>query len=372
MNTKQKRMLTVLVLMTSVLAVVIFVSIRPFTLVPNGGGNGTPTIPDPPLPVVITISSTPVLQTISPAIDPDGTISLVWSIISEAEAYQVYMSKNNGEWQLIKITGVFAYVKSGLTNGNYRFKVRGYNSEGYTPMSNVRSVVVSIPLPDPIPDAPDLSLKINSPSTDGEIKLEWNSVSGATMYTLFYFKDGGSLDILKQDFSENYYDYSVLEDGVYFYKVKAGNSEGYSDYSNEVSVTVQLAGVPDVPVMNQITHEIIDDTIIIYLDWEEVDCDNYNVYRSIDYGDYEPIVDGLTLTSYSETLIESGVYKYKVSAVNEHGESELSVFVTIEITEDGEPVEPVDYTMTYILLVVLGVLIIPVAIILVKRKKRRS
>lgn len=231
------------------------------------------------------------------------------------------------------------------------------------------------PDPDPheIPDCPVLCITVNSPSTDGEIVLEWDLVSNAGDYGVYRSKNDGSFDFLEK-IDENYYDDLVLESGDYSYKIKAGNEAGISDFSNEVSIVVQLEGIPEAPFMNQLTYEIIGDTIKIYLDWEEVFCDSYTVYRSIGSAEYEPLEDGLTSTSYTEVLIEVGVYSYKVSAVNMFGESERSAYVSIEITEDGvpdEPPEPDDYTViTIVVILVLAVLSIP-TVILVKKKKRQ-
>ena len=222
------------------------------------------------------------------------------------------------------------------------------------------------PSEDP-PDAPILNTIIPKPSIDGKICLRWDSVSNADRYAVYRKLDEGSYKLLGDPITINHYDDLVLDNGVYRYKLKAGNiNSDYSDYSNEEDITVQMPSVPEQPYMNQLTYEIIGNTIEVYIDWEEVDCDSYKVYRSIDYGDYVTIVDGLTITSYSEVLIEVGVYMYKVSAINMFGESELSVFVSIEITEDGvpdEPDEPVDYIMLYILLIVLGVLVVPTIVL---------
>lgn len=380
MNVNQKRILVFLVLTISVLFAVGFaVGFISITIVPqamdpgNGGGDIDPP-PDPPPDPVVVILSTPVLQSI-PSPDNDGDILLVWNIISEAIGYQVYMSKDGGAWILIKTTGNFAYVHYGLTNGVYSFKVQAYNSAGYSAFSSIRSVTVSLPDPDPIiiiPDEPILEDIIPNPNINGEINLQWDSISGATVYTIYRSKDGGSLETLEANFEENSYTDLVSENGVYSYKVKAGNSEGYSGYSNEKSVTVQLTNIPTNPIMNQITYDIINETVEVHLDWDGVICESYNVYRSVNYGDYTLIEENIISTSYSDLLTETGVWlvSYSVSAVNGHGESGLSNPMSVNINPEGEPLA--DYTMLYTLLSILLTLTLvgTITILSVKMKKR--
>jgi predicted phage tail protein len=286
----------------------------------NGGGPSPPPDPPPDDPIIV-LPTTPVLQSIAPSPNTDGSVYLHWNVITDADGYELWMSKDGGSWESIATTTSIAFSKTGLTNGNYQFKVRAYNSAGYSAFSSTRSVT----------------------------------------------KDGGSLETLEENFEENSYTDSVSENGVYSYKVKAGNNEGYSGYSNEKSVTVQLTNIPLNPIMNQITYEIINETVEIHLDWDSVICESYNVYRSINYGDYILIEENIFSTSYSELLTEGGLHSYRVSAVNQHGESGLSNPMSVNISPEGEPLA--DYPMLYILLGTLGVLAIPIVIIFVKMKK---
>ena len=337
----------------------------------NGGGPSPP--PDPPPDPIPVDLDPPFLQSIAPSPNTDGSVYLHWNVITDADGYELWMSKDGGSWESIATTTSIAFSKTGLTNGNYQFKVRAYNSAGYSAFSSTRSVTVAIPEPDPppppiiIPDAPILENIIPNPNINGEINLQWNSVSGATVYTIYRSKDGGSLETLEENIEVNSYTDSVSENGVYSYQVKAGNSEGYSGYSNEESVTVQLTNIPLNPIMNQITYEIINETVEVHLDWDSVICESYNVYRSVNYGDYVLIEENVLSTSYSELLTEGGLHSYRVSAVNQHGESGLSNPMSVNISPEGEPLTY--YPMLYILLGTLGVLAIPIVIIFVKMKK---
>jgi len=335
-----------------------------------------PTPPIPPIP--------PKLKAIIPDIDPDGSVFIDWNVVTDATKYQVYMSKDGGQWELIVTTVATTFSKGFLTDGSYGFKVRAYNLAGYSEYSNIVYVVVAIPLPPPpppppdpvVPDAPILKGIIPKPSLDGKISLKWDKVSDAYNYTVYRSNDGTSYAYLGVVIV-NYYN-DLLSNGVYYYKLKAGNVKGeYSGFSNAESVTVQIPSVPNSPVINEITYEVIDSGVEIIVSWSAVSCDTYNLYREIvsdiQNTGFVLIEEGLISTSYSETLTDAGKYTYKVSAVNDIGESKLSNPTVINLTEDGVTDEPEadDYTWLYIILIVLGVAVVPVVILTRKRKGRK-
>lgn len=322
------------------------------------------------------LPSAPKLDEIIPNVDTDGVISLSWSVSDKVWYYNVFRRFGDIETRIESMVIVNSFVdRATKEEGTYIYRIEAKNNIGKV-QSNEKTVTIDLPEPPPVPpvppvpDAPVLNEITPKTNTNGEIHLSWNFVDGAIMYTIYRWKDGMNPKILKQDFSKNYYDDSVLDNGFYLYKVKAGNSEQkYSEYSNEESVIVQIPAVPDVPVMNQLEFEIIDNTIKVYIDWEVVVCDSYVLYRSFDGQVYKPVEGILSTTSYTEILTEAGIYIYKVSAVNTYGESEKSNSVTIELTEDGGVAPPpTDNTMLYILLGVLAILIVPI-VILVRRKR---
>lgn len=325
--------------------------------------------PDPP--------DAPTLNLVILATNTDDQLYLNWNAITGAVSYQIYMSKDGGAFDPIKTTTNIFYTTDELTDGNYDFKVKTYKDGLYSDDSNVESYVLSIPT---APNKPILDAITPTLSDDGLIRLDWDTVDNANKYYVYRAKNGGEFDPLEEIFIQIYYDDVIEFDGNYSYRVKAGNDVGYSDYSNEQSVVVQLIAIPESPIMNPLTYTTVNGITTIQLSWSEVDCDSYNVYRKIDTGNYILIEENLISTSYSEALTDAGVYFYRVSATNICGESEMSDFTSIGIIEDREPIvrgeepeeppiEPTDYTMLYVLIVVLVVLAVPV-LILMKRKKR--
>ena len=331
-----------------------------------------PTPPIPPIP--------PKLKAIIPDIDPDGSVFIDWNVVTDATKYQVYMSKDGGQWELIVTTVATTFSKGFLTDGSYGFKVRAYNLAGYSEYSNIVYVVVAIPLPPPpppppdpvVPDAPILKGIIPKPSRDGKIRLNWDIVSDAYNYAVYRSNDGTSYEYLGL-VTVNYYD-DLMPNGIYYYKLKAGNIKGEcSDFSNVESIAVQIPGAPNSPITNEIIYKVIDSGIEVSVSWSDVSCDSYNLYREIKTDVSSTglvlIAEGLTSTSYSEVLTEIGKYIYKVSAVNTYGESEKSNPTVINITGDegGPPLD--DYTL-YVVIGVICVLTVLVAILLIRKKKK--
>ena len=91
-----------------------------------------------------------------------------------------------------------------------------------------------------IPDAPDApDLTVTGSST---IDVDWNSVSGATSYKLYRAtSSSGSYTNIYTGSSSSYSDSGLTEETKYYYKVKAGNDSGWSDYSSITSGTTSAA-----------------------------------------------------------------------------------------------------------------------------------
>ena len=375
MNIMTKRTI-LLAVGVSLILLTVFVAFNPLAFVVNGGGVDPPPPPKPtPLPYdpgYTLLPTKPVLQLIT--VGADNSIPLTWSAVDGATSYQVYMRKEFGTWESKVLVISTTTTIKGLTDGDYSFKVRGYHSVGYSEFSTVKLATIGPEeeVPDETPEAPVLEPIIPSVSYDGVISLKWNDVSEADKYVVYRTKEDCALELLRE-IDVNYYEDLVTDNSVYYYKIRAinllvGEDFKSSDYSNEESVIVQIPGAPDVPTVNEITYEVIESGLEISVTWNEVDCNSYSLYKSVDSGDYVLIEEGLTSTSYSEILSDVGVYAYKVSATNAHGESELSQHVSIKLTEDGVAL-PDDYIVLFITLGVLAVLIVPI-VILVKRRKK--
>lgn len=364
MKLKRNALIAVVLLVVITTTSVVFIQFTGFSL-PR----------PPPITNYDNLPSAPSLNIIGSP-DTDGRIELSWRESNDVWSYYIYRRGSDNVERLVNIISHY-YISftDTVPDGTYTYKIGAKNNIGMV-YSNTRTVIVDLPEPDPeptIPDAPVLKSIEPRPSTDGNIRLEWDIVSDADRYAIYRSNDDASYDLLGT-VNVNYYD-DILANGVYYYKLKAGNiDEKYSDYSNTKSITVQIPGVPDKPEAYSITYEIVDSGVKIYVTWSSVSCNTYNLYRKIvndttDTG-FVLIREGLTSTSYSEVLTEVGKYTYKVSAVNTLGESDQSNPTIINMTDEGVE-KPEDYMWLYVLLGVLGVAVVPVVLLTRKRKRRK-
>ena len=210
------------------------------------------------------IPNAPVLSTISPSIDTDGTISLFWSKPTGTNSFKVYRSKDGGSFSLIKTTTSISYIDSGLSDGTYEYKIIAYNADGDSPYSNIKSVIVSIYVPPVPPAAPTLNSISPSTDTDGTISLFWSKPTGTDSFKVYRSKDGGSFSLIKTTTSISYID-SGLSDGTYQYKIIACNLDGDSVYSNIRSVTVDIPIIIPPPQPSPTDTTEFDFTPIFYM-----------------------------------------------------------------------------------------------------------
>ncbi|MCX7876836.1 MAG: fibronectin type III domain-containing protein [Melioribacteraceae bacterium] len=168
-----------------------------------------------------------------------------WSSVNNATKYFLDVSTKNdfstfvSGYENKQIGGDTLDVVSGLTpNTSYFYRVRA-SDDTYTSFnSNIISVTT---LPN-IPNAP--IAKSSSNITNSSFRANWSSVSGATKYFLdvstqsnfsTFITGYENKEIASPD--SNYTVSGLIANSIYFYRVRANNIAGTSDYSNTISVT---------------------------------------------------------------------------------------------------------------------------------------
>jgi len=224
----------------------LFISFNSLALISNGGGGGgyipPPHIPDEPI-----IPKSPILSPFNPIIDDDGIVSVQWLGSLDVDSYDVYRSKDNGFFTMIKNTYLTYFTDSGLDDGVYSYKIKAKNVVGYSDFSNTESVTVQIPIPPQPPQGtPVLLLVSPALSVDGNNKMEWTNVQYATTYELYRSKDASSYVLIKTTNLLSYTDSGLL-DGIYNYRVIAKNVDGVSDFSNVLYFKVRVSVEPVEP-----------------------------------------------------------------------------------------------------------------------------
>ena len=109
-----------------------------------------------------------------------GQVSLDWSAVNSASSYTVYWDNSTGvSSSSTAITSVSTdnYTHSSLDNGTtYYYKVAAVDTDNTTgSLSSEVSAATPLPAPD----------NLSASGANNTIILTWNSVSGATGYTLY-------------------------------------------------------------------------------------------------------------------------------------------------------------------------------------------
>ena len=162
-----------------------------------------------------------------------GQVALDWTAVSGASSYTLYWDNSTGvSISSSSITSISNdnYTHSSLDNGTaYYYKVATVNSAGTGTLSSEVNATTLVLLA-----APD---NVSASGASGTITLNWNAVSGADNYTLYWDNVSGitSSDTAIPSITNDNYTHSSLSDGTYYYKVAAINDNGTSALSAEFS-----------------------------------------------------------------------------------------------------------------------------------------
>jgi hypothetical protein len=219
----------------------------------------------------------------------------------------------------------FADSEATLTAGTYYYRVRAYNSLGFSAYSSSSAPVVVTP-----PVAPSaLIAKLSDPTIPGKyIELSWTDNStDETGFVIERSNNGTTWTHLATTtyasvpfFGDSE---AVLTAGTYYYRVRAYNALGYSAYSSSsASVVVEDVPAPGSPAApTTLQSYFASSTYFIYWFDNSVDELGFQIYKSYDgvtFGLYNASTTG---PYFIETNTTPGTYYYKVRAYNQFGYS---------------------------------------------------
>ena len=178
-----------------------------------------------------------------------------------------------------------------------------------------------------VPAAP--VVKAGNSATSGKPMLTWDAVDGATSYRVYRAtSQNGTYSLLGSVTTTTYVNTGAKDGVTYYYKVTAVNDSGESAFSNTVSgqnkVVTPKPAAPVVKIGNSATSGKP------MLTWNAVSgATSYKVYRATSQNGTYSLLGSVTVTSYTNTGAKDGVtYYYKVTAVNDSGESAYSNIVS--------------------------------------------
>lgn len=242
----------------------------------------TPVAPVPAAPE--TLNATP----------GDTTVTLAWSAVSRADAYNIYWAKTAGVVPggtgVTKIANVLAtsYQHVGLTNlDTYFYVVTAVNTGGEglpSPEASAR----------PLPPAPGAPTNVVATAGDAKVLLAWSPTQDATSYNVYWSNTAGVVPGAAgvtqiPGVTRTTLEHVGLTNGnTYYYVVSAVGPGGESTRSSEVSAR-PLPPVPPAPL--GLTAIAPKDALQVTLQWFDVtDYPSagapiplgYNLYRGLD------------------------------------------------------------------------------------------
>ena len=276
-------------------------------------------------------------------------IDLSWTANSDSPLrYRVYRSLINGG-TLTLIDSVdhptTSYSNVGLnTSTTYYYKITAVNDNGESGESDQASAT-TFGLPPAVPT----NLTATSAGS-GQIDLSWTASTGSpTEYYIYRSPtSGGTFTVIDSvDHPTASYSDTGLESlTTYYYKISANNAWGESALTVEVNATTD-GSPPATPTNFNATTISFSE---IEVDWTVSTGSplRYKIYRSLFAGTGYVAVDSVDHPTdiYNDTgLSLLTTYYYRISAVNDWGESALSAVVNA--TTDGiAPSNPTNLTAT--------------------------
>jgi len=278
----------------------------------------------------------------------NNQINLTWIDNSTNEnGFEIERSTaSTGPWEIInKVSSNVTYysdleLQGGMT---YYYRVRAFNAENFSNYSNIASATT----PD-FPDAPsNLSASLTS---TGDVFLDWidNSINeeGFLIERAINNPDGWvQIASLPAD-SLTYTDSGLLTGSVYYYRVFAYNSSGYSTFSNVASTSINDS--PAAP--SGLIVEVISSSEA-KLNWIDNSNNEEGFLLEVAKNDTEQWDQIISLPANSSTytdseLLNGTVYYYRVCAFNSVGCSTYSNIASTSI--NTSPNAPSDLLATAI------------------------
>jgi len=254
--------------------------------------------------------------------DIDGNYTVSWLSVSNAENYTLEEDNNSEFTSLIQLysgTNV-SFNVTDRPDGSFYYRVRAVNAAGNSSWSSMSVTVIhlpGVPVLYPLPTTSDNS----------SFEITWSPVSNGDYYVL---EESGS-----SDFSSNNTVYtgpstsvriSDKNDGTYYYRVKAVNLGGSSNWSVALQITVLLP--PPAPI---VMLSIIDDEY--FISWTSIINADYYVVEEADNPEFNGAGQVSNGTNNSFITDKIGTHYYRVKAVNSAGESDWSNTITVSIPQ---------------------------------------
>jgi titin len=234
----------------------------------------------------------------------DNSILVSWDDAAWIAGCTLYYREGSGVTYNIKVDGA-SYTHTGLSAGKtYYYYIWAEDSHGVIERSNTVSATI-VPTPTGLTAGAGSGISIT---------LSWITVSGATGYKVEYQTNSSAeWTPIQETVTTARYTHSGLTEGItYAYRVKALINSSESGYSATVSRTAWPA--PNAPT--NVT-AALQGTNSISVSWGAVaEVNGYNVEKWSSNSSQWMSFNSYTTTSFTDSNLSSGTYRYRVRAYN--------------------------------------------------------
>lgn len=242
----------------------------------------------------------------------DSAATLTWD--SAPAPYFLVQRKLGSRWATIGTLNSSArsfVVPGELLTSTYPLTLRVVaSSNGDANSIGLPSPVLAVPLPPATPR----QVRVLGLPTDDTVRLGWTSVSGATGYLVERSQDRVNWTTVASGLTGTAYtDGSVSAGTTYTYRVRAGNSAGYSRPTSPLFVTT----APEAPSAASLA--LVPQSAAVVVSWSDVSGETgYRVQASRDGGRWSNVA--LAAADRTSVSVKAGSWRYfRVASVGGGG-----------------------------------------------------
>jgi|GEM_PF-1974598 len=281
------------------------------------------------------------------------TVDLSWTAIVDVSGYMViYRKKGGSSWNSAN-TNTNSIRLTGLTRStNYEFQVQTICSQGQSDFSKL--MLFSTPRTNPPASLAAPSLVYPAAGATNipvNLTLKWNSVSGASYYTVQYSVNADFIDVEQYNISGTGITLNGLAyNTTYYWRVKAVYAYISSDWSNSLFTTT--TGTIATPVLQSPINSQQQVPVNPYLYWYAVNGAKTYTLQYSTSSSFATYVEKTNLvgTYYPLTnLAKRTTYYWRLKAMNDLYTSDWSTVWQFKTTSKGrEPAEDIFAVNNYL------------------------